>query len=269
MEPSGVTVAGSTAIGAQHGEAGLDSLQFGEEIQRLMAAPPESASSFTALLELPAPQAMELLHHAPDSDRPPTTMAAAAAVNLSDEPLLHKPSFPSHHQHQPFSTSNLTLLTNFNLIERAAKYSVFAGEHSPETSSVPSNSSANLDKVKNEPTETDSNPNSSQPPASDPTAEEKNQRPSAKRKEREKKVNKELGKKLGFSWVSPSVKIRQIFRQIHRHFCEIQAKASAKKSKNESSQDAGKLPYVHVRARRGQATDSHSLAERVISIVKL
>lgn len=225
MEPSGVTVAGSTAIGAQHGEAGLDSLQFGEEIQRLMTAPPESASSFTALLELPAPQAMELLHHAPDSDRPPAT--TAAAVNLSDEPLLRKPSFPSHHHHQPFSTSNLTFLFNLDLIERAAKYSVFAGEHSPETSSVPSNSSANLDKVKNEPAETDSNPNSSQPPVSDPTAEEKNQRPSAKRKEQEKK-----------------------------------AKASAKKSKNESKQDAEKLPYVHVRARRGQATDSHSLAER-------
>lgn len=268
MEPSGVTVAGSTAIGAQHGEAGLDSLQFGEEIQRLIAAPPESASSFTALLELPAPQAMELLHHAPDSDRP-STAAAAAAVNLADEPLLRKPSFPSHHHHQPFSTSNLTFLSNLDLIERAAKYSVFAGEHSPETSSVPSNSSANLDKVKNEPAETDSNPNSSQPPVSDPTAEEKNQRPSAKRKEREKKVNKELGEKLVFSRVSPSVEIRQIFCQIHRHICEIQAKASAKKSKNESSQDAEKLPYVHVRARRGQATDSHSLAERVISIVKL
>lgn len=35
---------------------------------------------------------------------------------------------------------------------------------------------------------------------------------------------------------------------------------------NEPSDDDGggeKLPYVHVRARRGQATDSHSLAERV------
>lgn len=32
---------------------------------------------------------------------------------------------------------------------------------------------------------------------------------------------------------------------------------------NETSDDGEKLPYVHVRARRGQATDSHSLAERV------
>ncbi|KAK4757376.1 hypothetical protein SAY87_018677 [Trapa incisa] len=39
-------------------------------------------------------------------------------------------------------------------------------------------------------------------------------------------------------------------------------KGSEKKKKNESSQDAEALPYVHVRARRGQATDSHSLAER-------
>lgn len=66
--------------------------------------------------------------------------------------------------------------------------SVFAGEYSPETSSAPSNSSANLDKVKNEPVETDSNPNSSQHQSSDPTVDNKNQRTSAKRKEREKKV---------------------------------------------------------------------------------
>ncbi|KAK4762172.1 hypothetical protein SAY87_030056 [Trapa incisa] len=35
-----------------------------------------------------------------------------------------------------------------------------------------------------------------------------------------------------------------------------------KKKKNERSQDAESLPYVHVRARPGQATDSHCLAER-------
>ncbi|KAI9108000.1 hypothetical protein K1719_020873 [Acacia pycnantha] len=40
---------------------------------------------------------------------------------------------------------------------------------------------------------------------------------------------------------------------------------SKKKSKSgvdETSGGGDKLPYVHVRARRGQATDSHSLAER-------
>nr|CAA8286777.1 Unknown [Brassica rapa]CAA8287744.1 Unknown [Brassica rapa]CAA8392361.1 Unknown [Brassica rapa]CAA8404022.1 Unknown [Brassica rapa] len=40
------------------------------------------------------------------------------------------------------------------------------------------------------------------------------------------------------------------------------AKSSTKKKKNKSSEENEKLPYVHVRARRGQATDSHSLAER-------
>lgn len=49
----------------------------------------------------------------------------------------------------------------------------------------------------------------------------------------------------------------------------VQVKESSKKSKkvgaNETSDGSGEqLPYVHVRARRGQATDSHSLAERVI-----
>lgn len=34
-------------------------------------------------------------------------------------------------------------------------------------------------------------------------------------------------------------------------------------SKANSSEEIKKLDYVHVRARRGQATDSHSLAERV------
>ncbi|CAF2093848.1 hypothetical protein YC2023_063875 [Brassica napus] len=38
-------------------------------------------------------------------------------------------------------------------------------------------------------------------------------------------------------------------------------KSSMKKSKS-SDEEAEKLPYVHVRARRGQATDNHSLAER-------
>ncbi|KAF2551737.1 hypothetical protein F2Q68_00033694 [Brassica cretica] len=40
-----------------------------------------------------------------------------------------------------------------------------------------------------------------------------------------------------------------------------QAKCSTKK-KNKSLEENEKLSYVHVRARRGEATDSHSLAER-------
>lgn len=37
------------------------------------------------------------------------------------------------------------------------------------------------------------------------------------------------------------------------------------KAKNASSADGFKENYIHVRARRGQATNSHSLAERVPS----
>ncbi|XP_028787250.1 transcription factor bHLH48-like isoform X2 [Neltuma alba] len=187
-----------------------------------MAPPPENASSFTALLELPPPQAVELLH-SPDCGGTAATSSASAKslcqINNQKPYLFH--SF----------SGNLTFPANAALIERAAKFSVFAGENSnPEDSSVVGrNSSANLDKVKNEPPESDSNPSPMQGCASDPTVENPNQR-AAKRKEREKKV-----------------------------------KVSSKKSKgvaDEASGEAEKLPYVHVRARRGQATDSHSLAER-------
>ncbi|KAK9069215.1 hypothetical protein SSX86_013331 [Deinandra increscens subsp. villosa] len=91
------------------------------------------------------------------------------------------------------------------------------------TSSVlPNSSHNNFNLVKNEPIDSDSQHNSS-PNLSDPIISK-----STKRKEREKNV-----------------------------------KSSAKKSKNVANEtDSEKLPYVHVRARRGQATDSHSLAER-------
>ncbi|KVI03514.1 Myc-type, basic helix-loop-helix (bHLH) domain-containing protein [Cynara cardunculus var. scolymus] len=94
------------------------------------------------------------------------------------------------------------------------------------TSSIRPNSSPNnCNLVKQEPIDSYSLHNSS-PMQSDPIISK-----SAKRKEREKKV-----------------------------------KSSAKKSKNVADEtDGEKLPYVHVRARRGQATDSHSLAERVIA----
>ncbi|XP_039059174.1 transcription factor bHLH48-like isoform X2 [Hibiscus syriacus] len=189
--------------------AALESLQFTDEIRRLMSAPAtDNASSFTALLELPAPQAVQLIH-SPDSAK--LTAAPAPAPNVDD----FKGSF-----HYPF---------NSGLIERAARFSVFTGDgninednksNSPEPTSY--NSSASLQKpVKSEPAETES----SQPLVSDPTVENRRN----KRKDREK------------------------------------VKGSTKKSKTaakESSDDAEKLPYVHVRARRGQATDSHSLAER-------
>uniref|UniRef100_A0A5B6YMW8 Putative transcription factor bHLH48 n=1 Tax=Davidia involucrata TaxID=16924 RepID=A0A5B6YMW8_DAVIN len=101
-------------------------------------------------------------------------------------------------------------------------------ENSPETSSIPSNSSANSHEVKQEPVDSNSNPDSF-PIVSDPMTLNKNQK-STKRKEREKKVRG--------------------------------ATKKIKNAANETSEDGEKLPYVHVRARRGQATDSHSLAER-------
>ncbi|RWV87222.1 hypothetical protein GW17_00050811, partial [Ensete ventricosum] len=67
-------------------------------------------------------------------------------------------------------------------------------------------------------------------------------------------------------------------RPAKRKECE-KSKGPAKKSKSAEENtvaapketaaentDGEKLPYVHVRARRGQATDSHSLAERVLSL---
>ncbi|EEF35669.1 hypothetical protein RCOM_0092510 [Ricinus communis] len=102
-------------------ETGLDSLQFGEDIHHLITVPPENANSFTALLELPPNQAVELLH-SPDS-------------TLKTRPGID-PNPPPH-----FNAANLTFPTNTALIERAARFSVFAGENlnsnnSPETSSI-------------------------------------------------------------------------------------------------------------------------------------
>ncbi|XP_073052213.1 transcription factor bHLH48-like isoform X1 [Primulina eburnea] len=151
-------------------------------------------SSFTALLELPPPQAVELL------------------VNEDFQAKTPPPIFPS----------------NTALIDRASKFSVFATAcNSPEGNCVVSGScSMKPDVVKQEPLESDSHLNSSKPATS-------NQSPkSLKRKEKERKVN-ETNKK------------------------------SKKVAPNDISDGSGdKLPYIHVRARRGQATDSHSLAER-------
>ena len=169
--------------GSVHDGATLESIQFNEEIQGIMAPvpAPENANSFTALLELPPTQAVELLH-SPESDsarKPPN-----CHVSANQKPYLPN-SFGS----------NLTFPSNAALIERAAKFSVFAGENSPlppeEACLVPAGtgSVSNLDRVKNEPQETDSNPCSSSRLGciSDPAVENNIQR-TAKRKEREKKV---------------------------------------------------------------------------------
>ncbi|CAK8543305.1 unnamed protein product [Lathyrus sativus] len=207
--------------GSIHDNTALDSVQFNDEIQGIMvpAPAPENASSFTALLELPPTQAVELLH-LPDCDGTDSRRLPCCHVSVNQKPYLPSSS----------DGNNLTFPTNAALIERAAKFSVFAGDISTrEARLFPAVSGANLESVKNEPQETDSNPCSTQECVSDPAVENKNQR-TAKRKEREKK-----------------------------------AKANSKKSKSiadETSGDGEKLPYVHVRVRRGQATDSHSLAER-------
>ncbi|KAL3623758.1 hypothetical protein CASFOL_032574 [Castilleja foliolosa] len=167
-----------------------------DEIHGLISVPPGMDSgSFTALLELPQPQAVELLikEEFPVKPMPP-------------------PNFPS----------------DYALVDRASKFSVYAlADNLPESTTILSPSrSMKLDLVKQEPLDSDSRPNSSSPAVSNPSLK------SSKRKGREKKV-KESNKK------------------------------SKKVLANEASEVSGeKLPYVHVRARRGQATDSHSLAER-------
>ncbi|KAI9080718.1 hypothetical protein K1719_037231 [Acacia pycnantha] len=185
------TTGGFTGFSLTAGEsdqAALESIQFNEEIERIIAPAPENVS-FTALLELPPAQAKEILH-SPNCDG---ASAAAAAV------------VPAY---------------------------VFAEENSSpeEPNLAPLSSGANLNRVKHEPPETDSNPKPTSVIASNPSIEYKNER-ATKRKEREKK-DKEFSKK------------------------------KSKSGADETSGGGDKLPYVHVRARRGQATDSHSLAER-------
>ncbi|CAN7052240.1 hypothetical protein IGI04_027562 [Brassica rapa subsp. trilocularis] len=170
---------------------GLESLHLGDELRQL---PPDNVGGFTALLELPPTQAVNLLRF---TDSPSSSSQAAAVTGIAPPPL--------------HSYGTLTFPSNSLLMERAARFST---EHQQNgnvsgTSSVPSNSS-----VKTEPAETDS-------------SQAVNNR-SGKRKDSDKKAKS----------------------------------STKKKKKNKSSEENENLPYVHVRARRGQATDSHSLAER-------
>lgn len=171
---------GSRLTVGKHDQTTLESIQFNEEIQRIVAPTPENASSFTALLELPPTQAMELLH-SPNCD------VGAAQTSASEEHLSdindQKP-----HLLNSFNR-NLTFPSNTALIERAAKFSMFAEENSPpeRASLAPLDSGANLNIVKNEPPEADSNPSSTVGFVSDAAIESMNER-AAKRKEREKKV---------------------------------------------------------------------------------
>lgn len=164
-----------------------------DDVHGLISAPPETdGTSFTALLELPPPQAVE---------------------------LLVKEDFPAKPMPPPIFPSNIAL------IDRASMFSVFASaDYPPESTNILSAPSLmKIDSVKEEP---EQHRNSSSPAVSNQSLK------SSKRKEKEIKV-KETNKK------------------------------SKKVVANDTSDGSGeKLPYVHVRARRGQATDNHSLAER-------
>lgn len=195
----------------------------------------QTGNSFTALLELSPSQATELLHPAGAGDKFPPAEFAGNVQNRHR--IIHQ--IPYTHT----LNSSLPFPSDTALIERAAKYSVFAtgggatgcfggggrvlcggGRYdSPERSSAPysANGDAWKMKMKSEPVDSNSNPN------------------------------------LDSQVSDPSF------------MCQIKkkkkSKGSVKKSKsiaNEDSVDGEKLPYIHVRARRGQATDSHSLAER-------
>ncbi|XP_068637293.1 transcription factor bHLH48-like isoform X2 [Aristolochia californica] len=217
-----------------HSKEMEETFHFGDEIQSLMThnllhlnidSPTEKGSSFTALLGLPSSQALELLH------TPHSESALISAAGLwRDRQRNEKPLALSY-------TCCPTFPSNAALVERAAKFSIYAAaEESPASSSDPSNSSENSLQPKTERADSDSNPNSS-PAITAPVPLNETRRP-WKRKETEK---------------------------------NSKVKTTAKKSKkvdDGSSKTGGdskggeKLPYVHVRARRGQATDSHSLAER-------
>ena len=51
-----------------------------------------------------------------------------------------------------------------------------------------------------------------------------------------------------------------------KRYAEITAALSDHQDKKIKESSTQKSDYIHVRARRGQATDSHSLAERVLSV---
>ncbi|KAL3534228.1 hypothetical protein ACH5RR_002689 [Cinchona calisaya] len=185
--------------------------QHGEDIHRLISVPPETGSSFTALLELPANQAMELLVHSSEhgvAENPSMTLKPDDGEQFGQCP-------------PPPPAAVLIFPSGTALVDRAAKFSCLVNSDN--------NSRENLETVKQEPVDSDSNPNSHSSPAVSNPAAYQNPK-STKRKDREKTA-KESNKK-------------------------------SKKPANETSKDGGELPYIHVRVRRGQATDSHSLAER-------
>lgn len=141
-----------------------ETLQFTEEILSLMAetdlqqqsfdSPPENGSSFTALLELPTNQAIELLHEPGTVNR----QAIGSAGSWRDPPADQK--------QVAFSSFNCspTFPSNAALVERAARFSIFAAKVSAaaQTSSDPSNGrEISSVKLKAEPADSDPCLNSS------------------------------------------------------------------------------------------------------------
>ncbi|KAE9466024.1 hypothetical protein C3L33_02070, partial [Rhododendron williamsianum] len=213
---------GNSGTDSRSADNGVESLQLGEEIQRLVMAP-ETGNSFTALLELPPNQAMELLHAPGGNDETPPPF------NRLLRSLDNTPTFPS----------------NAELLERAAVFSVFAAENSMETSLIPGKGLTKKSKSKANETSDDG----------------------------EKLPYVHVRARRGQATDSHSLAERARREKINARMKLLQelvpgcnkGKGLTKKSKskaNETSDDGEKLPYVHVRARRGQATDSHSLAER-------
>ncbi|KAL8172146.1 hypothetical protein V2J09_023950 [Rumex salicifolius] len=178
----------------------------------------QSGNSFTALLELSPNQATELLHTAGAGDE-------FSPANLTEN-VQSRQWIVNQIPYTHTLNCSLPFPSNTSLIERAAKYSVFATGGA--ATSCFGGSGRYVNEMKSEPVDSDSNPNLD-------------------------------------SLVSDPTVMCQIKKTAKRKEREMKGKGSVKGSKsivNEDSGDGEKLPYIHVRARRGQATDSHSLAER-------
>ncbi|RZS05704.1 hypothetical protein BHM03_00036261 [Ensete ventricosum] len=155
-------------------------------------------------------------------------LSANQAVGLLHEPGAGEVSASAAGLGHPLGCSPI-FPSNAALAERAPSFPFFTAADSPASISGGGPSPP----LKAEPPDSDSSP-------SLPVPIEKPRRP-AKRKDREKqKVSSGLPRVPG------------------------KAKGPSKKIKTaEEHTEGDQLPYVHVRARRGQATDSYSLSERV------
>ncbi|KAG6515781.1 transcription factor bHLH48-like [Zingiber officinale] len=224
---SGVGSGSSNTCAAEIAE----SFRFEEEIQSLIVHPNFEASpggSFTALLGLSGNQATGLLHqqgHAAAASSPAGAaemrrfrLGTDRAMGEFRLPLECSSAFPS----------------DAALVDRAARFSVFASEESLASSSGGGISP----RLKVEQLDSESLNSVPVPVLPSP----KPLRSPAKRKETcEKNKAKGTAKKI---------------KTAEEDHDPTKATATEKDTAGD------KLPYVHVRARRGQATNIHSLAER-------